>query len=364
MGVLGVGERIAKEFLTDKGELQLFAGSIMSYKVVDGTGFYAVKFDDGDEEEFDSDDYADAHQLGLALTTVVDTEESLQDKKLKATLRPALDELTNVIRELGSLGESWTHQWNEGNKKSLKKIALPLDQSKNIFKVEQLEGLKRAVYIAVPAGKPDLRTKWVDFLREYVHAIELMTKSVDYEPADIDTLEGYVDRAYGKLLQIAGIEGLTNYFHYFGSGHIVWMTRIHGNLWRHRNEGAEAMNGVLSLRYNKFNNRGGNKGRSKDGINEKCDAGEVLGSWLSRLIMWQLGLGEKLFVGEDAPQADAKIVMWRTGRRILYEPPVKDAGQAPLGDASVAETFSEIDQWVAEEGIFLHADDYRIDEIA
>ena len=80
--------------------------------------------------------------------------------------------------------------------------------------------------------------------------------------------------------------------------------------------------------------------------------------------MWQLGLGEKLFVGEDAPQADAKIVMWRTGRRILYEPPVKDAGQAPLGDASVAETFSEIDQWVAEEGIFLHADDYRIDEIA
>ena len=53
MGVLGVGERIAKEFLTDQGELQLFAGTIRSYKVVDGTGFYAVKFNDGDEEEFD-----------------------------------------------------------------------------------------------------------------------------------------------------------------------------------------------------------------------------------------------------------------------------------------------------------------------
>jgi hypothetical protein len=364
MGVLGVGERIAKEFINDKGELQIFAGTVMAYKVEDGIGFYAVKFDDGDAEEFDSDDYADAHQLGLALTRVVDTEESLQDKKLKATLRPALDELTNVIRELGSLGESWTHQWSEGNKKSFKKIALPLDQSKHIFKVEQLEGLKKAVYIAVPASKPDLRTKWVDFLREYVQAIELMTKSVDYEPGDIDTLEGYVDRAYAKLLQIAGIEGLTNYFHYFGSGHIVWMTRIHGNLWRHRNEGAEAMNGVLSLRYNKFNNRGGNKGRSKDGNNGKCEAFEVLGSWLSRLIMWQLGLGEKLFVGDDAPESDAKIVMWRTGRRILYKPPAEDAGHALLGEDGVAGTFRELDQWVAEEGIFLHADDYRIDEIA
>ncbi len=135
-----MGERIAKEFINDKGELQIFAGTVMAYKVEDGIGFYAVKFDDGDAEEFDSDDYADAHQLGLALTRVVDTEESFQDKKLKATLRPALDELTNVIRELGSLGESWTHQWSEGNKKSLKKIALPLDQSKHIFKVEQLEG--------------------------------------------------------------------------------------------------------------------------------------------------------------------------------------------------------------------------------
>ena len=356
MGLLGVGERIAKEFINVKGELQIFAGSVKSYKIEDGTGLYAVKFDDGDEEEFDSDDYADAHQLGLALTTVVDTEESFQDKKLKATLRPALDELTNVIRELGSLGELWTHQWSEGNTKSLKKIALPLDQSKKIFKVEQLEVLKRAVHIAVPSSKPELRTRWVDFLREYVHAIELMTKSVDYEPGDIDTLEGYIDRAYAKLLQIAGIEGLTNYFHYFGSGHIIWMTRIHGNLWRHRNEGVEGMNGVLSLRYNKFHNRGGNKGRSKDGVNAKCEAFEVLGSWMSRLIMWQLGLGEKIFAAEDESQSDDKIVLWRTGRRILYQTSNKDAGHAVA--------YTELDSWVAEEGIFLHADEFLNDEIA
>ena len=98
--------------------------------------------------------------------------------------------------------------------------------------------------------------------------------------------------------------------------------------------------------------------------NGKCEAFEVLGSWLSRLIMWQLGLGENLFVGDDAPESDAKIVMWRTGRRILYEPPVKDSGHALQEDDGVAGTFSELDQWVAEEGIFLHADDYRIDEIA
>ena len=55
LGLLGVGERIAKEFINDKGELQIFAGSVRSYKIEDGTGLYAVKFDDGDEEDFDSE---------------------------------------------------------------------------------------------------------------------------------------------------------------------------------------------------------------------------------------------------------------------------------------------------------------------
>ncbi len=52
-----------------------------------------MKYDDGDVEDYDCDEYADAHEEGLALTTIPDTE-SLQDKKIKATLRPALEELT------------------------------------------------------------------------------------------------------------------------------------------------------------------------------------------------------------------------------------------------------------------------------
>ncbi len=48
----------------------------------------------------------------------------------------------------------------------------------------------------------------------------------------------------------------------------------------------------------------------------------------------------------------------------MEDAPQSDAGHAPLAEAGVAGTFSELDQWVAEEGIFLHADDYRIDEIA
>jgi hypothetical protein len=172
----------------------------------------------------------------------------------------------------------------------LKKIKLPFDQSKNIFKVTNIDKLKLAVDIAVDASKPDLRSNWKIFLTHYVKAIEILTKSVDYERGDIETVEGHIDEAYRQLIAVAGIQGITNYFHYFGSGHIVWLTRIHGNIWRYRNEGVEGLNGTLSLRYNKFNNKGGNKGSNKNKTEKpdrKCWAFEVLGSWMSRLCMWQ-----------------------------------------------------------------------------
>jgi hypothetical protein len=195
-----------------------------------------------------------------------------------------------------------------------------------------------------------------------VRAIELLTCSVDYQPGDIEIIEGHIDRAYGKLLEIAGIEGCTNYFHYFGSGHIVWLSRIYGNLWRYRNEGVEGMNGILSLRYNKFNNRGGNKGSNKDGNNEKCEAFEVLGSWMSRLIMWQLGIADRLFLQDKEDLSEEKIVLWRTGRRILYKPSASKAVQGGRTEDIDAEPYVDLDHWIAEEGIFLHAEQYEIDE--
>ena len=67
-------------------------------------------------------------------------------------------------------------------------------------------------------------------------------------------------------------------------------------MWRWRNEGVDGQNGILSLRYNKFKNRGGKKGNNKNKeIKEKCQPFQVLGAWMARLTMWQLGLGKALF---------------------------------------------------------------------
>jgi hypothetical protein len=147
-----------------------------------------------------------------------------------------LEDLINCIRDLGSLGPTWTHQWDPDNGKKMKKIELPLDQSKCIFNKNQLEGLYKAVDIAVADGQKDKRRAWKLFLESYVTAFDILTQSTDYTDETIDTLRTHMDKCYATwVYEVAGIRGVTNYFHYFGSGHIIWLIRRYGNLWRFRN---------------------------------------------------------------------------------------------------------------------------------
>ena len=215
----------------------------------------------------------------------------------KAQATSVLNELTPIIRRLGELGELWTHQFDEKNTKVIKKFKLPYDQSKKCFAIEQLLGLLEAVHVAIPPSQPQLRQDWTSFLYEYVHMNAYLHRSEDYSTDDMDVFELHIERCYKWLVtRIGGAErGVTNYFHYIGSGHLMWMIRRYGNLWRFCNEGAEHLNALVSKRYNLFNNKGGNKQSHADGPNKKCLPFECLGSWLGRLSLWHTGLAVDFF---------------------------------------------------------------------
>lgn len=216
--------------------------------------------------------------------------------KAQATI--VLNELTPIIRRLGGLGELWTHQFDEKNTKVLKKFKLPHDQSCKIFAIEQLPGLLEAVHVAIPPSQPQERKDWVSFLHHYVHMNAFLHRSEDYTAEDIDVLETHTESCYKLLVtRIGGAErGVTNYFHYIGSGHVMWMIRRYGNLWRFCNEDAEHLNALVSKRYNMFNNKGGYKKSHVDGPKKKCLPFEVLGAWMGRLSLWHTGLAVDYFL--------------------------------------------------------------------
>ena len=234
--------------------------------------------------------------------------------KAQATI--VLNDLTPIIRRLGSLGDLWTHKFEENSTKVLQKFKLPFDQSKKIFAVSQLNGLREAVYVAIPPSETQLRKDWMEFLHEYVHTNALLNTTEEYAPADIERLEEHIDACYKLLVtRIGGAErGVTNYFHYMGSGHLMWMIRRYGNLWRFCNEGAESLNSVVSKRYNQFNNKGGNKQAHKGGPKKKCLPFECIGRWLGRLSCWHTGLAVDFF--HDLAW---DIVEWTTDSKTMWD---------------------------------------------
>ena len=300
-----VGQEIAKLFENAQGLPELHRGVVTNFVENGRTAFYTVSFDQGTVEQMDRKEFREAHKLALLLETDEAKEATRKLQIQRKTVAPALSELSDIIRTLGSLGETWTHQWDDTNTKALKGIKLPYDQSKRIFQVANLPSLRMAVEVAVPSSREEHRKAWMQFLEDYVHVITGLTQSEEFTTDTLNALQIRTDKCYRTLLQVAGIKACTNYFHYLGSGHIVWLTKKYGNLWRFRNEGAESQNGTLSLRYNKFNNRGGNKGNNKKKeMNGKCLPFQVLGAWMARLSMWHLGLGDALFTSEiDLDQA-------------------------------------------------------------
>jgi hypothetical protein len=115
----------------------------------------------------------------------------------------------------------------------------------------------------------------------------------DYRRGEVDELERRCNKMYTSLVSKAGgIEGVTNYFHYIGSGHVVWMCRLYGNLWRYRNEGVEAFNKIVSLRHNRHNGNGGAKRTREGAATELCPEFWSFGQWLGRWSMWQLGYAD------------------------------------------------------------------------
>jgi hypothetical protein len=82
----------------------------------------------------------------------------------------------------------------------------------------------------------------MSFLYEYVHMNSFLHRTDDYSSADMDVFEQHIEKCYKLLMtRIGGAErGVTNYFHYIGSGHLMWMIRRYGNLWRFCQEGAES----------------------------------------------------------------------------------------------------------------------------
>jgi len=75
-----------------------------------------------------------------------------------------LDEMAVIIRRLANLKSTWSYKWNT-KANCVEKVKMHYDQSKIIFKEENMEELTKLVKLAIVESA---QAHWVEFLAQYI----------------------------------------------------------------------------------------------------------------------------------------------------------------------------------------------------
>jgi hypothetical protein len=105
------------------------------------------------------------------------------------------------------------------------------------------------------------RGDWNATIHMWNDVMEYARKREDFDDAAVDQFQTRADDWFAHWVLLAGRDGLTNYTHMVGSGHLAFYMREWGNLYRYSQQGWESMNSLIKSVYFRRTQRGGHGGR-------------------------------------------------------------------------------------------------------
>lgn len=123
---------------------------------------------------------------------------------------------------------------------------------------------------------------WKECIPLYIESIRMVRSKEDMTQQQILEFQKSSDLFFQMWVQLHGREGITNYVHMLGSGHIYEYLTYWGNLYSHSQQGWEAFNSLVKTYYFRRTGRGGagNRGRGQK------SRVIPIARWLSRRMMW------------------------------------------------------------------------------
>ena len=153
------------------------------------------------------------------------------------------------------------------------------------------------VLISICTPEGDRRTLWNNAISAYKNAMELVRQKEDFTDYAIFSYQREADKFFNYYVSLHGLAGVTNYIHMIGSGHIAQYMFKWRNLYRHSQQGWEALNWLIKTFYFR---RTGHRGAVNQGKGTKFRL-KPIGRYLQRRMMWVSGLtGEAIQHFKDA----------------------------------------------------------------
>ena len=153
-----------------------------------------------------------------------------------------------------------------------------------VFKFHEDDGLRRGVFQRCVDGYPKM--------------MEKIRQRRDFTDEEIVSLQKDIDVWYADWVSVTGREGITNYVHMLGAGHLAYYLKKFRNLYRFSNQSWERLNKRVKKMYLQKTQRGGH-GKyisAAHMVVDQCPHTKPLAKWLQRVMMWNTGKGEQFFL--------------------------------------------------------------------
>jgi hypothetical protein len=115
--------------------------------------------------------------------------------------------------------------------------------------VDNIDALVNRVFSA-PQHK-QRKQIWLQLITNYRNAIRILWKRSAYTEDDICEFQLKINDFFVAHVEEsgAGKEGVTNYIHMLGSGHVAYYMKAHGNLYKFSQQGWESLNEKFKLSF-------------------------------------------------------------------------------------------------------------------
>ena len=98
---------------------------------------------------------------------------------------------------------------------------------------------------------------WGSALHNYRIAMVILCKKDDFTDDEIVSYQSHADKFFQAWIRLWQKEGVTNYIHMIGSGHIAEYLYKRKNLYRYSQQGREAMNALIKTFFFQQTSHGG-----------------------------------------------------------------------------------------------------------
>jgi hypothetical protein len=204
----------------------------------------------------------------LIIPCILHLENRVGEKIITIILRRALDdfhgrkddfiERMNAVFKRKLLGSDLSpSQWKLPVTKEAEQIKIDHIQVRNNIARCIVKDIEVVIEAAWPPERIDFQTQLIDCISNYRKAMELLTLHRELTKEECDQFQDHIDDFYEIWINIFGDEGITNYIHMLGSGHIYYFLKKYGCLYLYSQQGWEALNNTIQTFIHQSSQRGG-----------------------------------------------------------------------------------------------------------